>query len=278
MSDSRTEAPVVLVHGIFGFDQLTLGRTKIADYFRRIPKTLRDEGHVVPEPPQLNPAGSVAERAGDLQHYLEDPTNTEVVGQKVHIVAHSMGGLDARYMISKLGMADRVLSLTTIGTPHHGSPIADLVVAGTNPILAQFVEQLGVDLAGIADLTTEASVRFNTEVVDSPQVQYFSVAGRFEPSLLGAPLDILGLSHNMIRDQEGNNDGLVSVSSATFGQLRENWSFLGTWEADHFRLINWGTNISLSPFELMDNSILANYKDLIERWHLVKKLIGTRFL
>ena len=164
MSNSQRQAPVVLVHGIFGFDQLTLGGTRIADYFRLIPNALREAGNVVPIPPQLNPSGRVAKRAQDLKNYLEDRNNTEVFGKPVHIVAHSMGGLDARHMISKLGMMDRVLSLTTVGTPHHGSPIADPVVAGTDPTLTQFVEHLGVDIKGISDLTTEACDQFNQDV------------------------------------------------------------------------------------------------------------------
>jgi triacylglycerol esterase/lipase EstA (alpha/beta hydrolase family) len=72
---------------------------------------------------QLNPAGKITERAEDLKNYLQN--NTEVAGKKIHLIPRSMGRLDARYLISKLGMADRVLSLTTIGAPHHGSPIAD---------------------------------------------------------------------------------------------------------------------------------------------------------
>src|SRR5262249_5187529 len=45
---------------------------------------------------------------------------TALAARAVHVFAHSMGGLDARYMISRLGMAKRVLSLTTIATPHRG--------------------------------------------------------------------------------------------------------------------------------------------------------------
>ena len=47
-----------------------------------------------------------------------------------HIIAHSMGGLDSRFLITHLQPEEdnRVLSLTTIGSPHHGSPIADLIV------------------------------------------------------------------------------------------------------------------------------------------------------
>lgn len=41
---------------------------------------------------------------------------------------HSMGGLDARYYVAALGGSKHVASITTIGTPHHGSHIADLAI------------------------------------------------------------------------------------------------------------------------------------------------------
>lgn len=40
---------------------------------------------------------------------------------KVNIIGHSMGGLDARHMITNMGGAEWVSSLFTIGTPHRGS-------------------------------------------------------------------------------------------------------------------------------------------------------------
>ena len=54
----------------------------------------------------------------------------------LHVIAHSMGGLDARYAIRNVPqVADRVKTLVTIGTPHRGSPVADAVVARTGPLL-----------------------------------------------------------------------------------------------------------------------------------------------
>jgi triacylglycerol lipase len=231
---------------------------------RQIPQALRAAGHVVPPPPALRPAGSIVERAHDLKAYLNDLQHPAVFGQRVHLIAHSMGGLDARYMIARLGMAPRIVSLTTIGTPHHGSPIADVVSAGTHPLLSRFVEHLGVDIRGLADLTTAACERFNLEVLDVPTVPYFSIAGRFTPPhLLGAPVGILGLSHDVLQARAGDNDGLVAVQSATFGQCRQRWTFLETWEGNHFRLINWGLNLVPSPAELGDETIVDNYKALV---------------
>ena len=70
--------------------------------------------------PALSPTGGVAERAQRAQGFRAQGD----VGP-VHILAHSLGGLDSRYMISKLDMAERVLSLTTLGTPHRGTTFAD---------------------------------------------------------------------------------------------------------------------------------------------------------
>jgi triacylglycerol lipase len=252
-------APIVLVHGIFGFNQLTLGGVRLAEYFRLIPEALREDGHLVPEPPRLNWAGSVAERAQDLKNYLQG--HREVAGQKVHIIAHSMGGLDSRFMISKLGMADRVLSLTTIATPHHGSPIAAIVIEETNPVLTKFLEHLGVDTKGAFDLTIEACRKFNDDVPDALGVRYFSIGGQFEPhQVLGAPQGLLGLTHEIIAKTEKNNDGLVSVASATLE--RSGWVALDTWSANHFREINWGENIAPTPIELIDESIVQKYLNL----------------
>jgi len=44
--------------------------------------------------------------------------------EKINIIAHSKGGLDSKYMIRELDMADKVASLTTLCTPHRGSAIA----------------------------------------------------------------------------------------------------------------------------------------------------------
>ncbi len=225
MNESQT-APIVLVHGIFGFVQLTLGGLKVADYFRLIPDALRKDGHVVPTPPQLNPAGSVAERAQDLKNYLQN--NSEVLDKKVHIVAHSY----------------------------------------------QFVEHLGIDVKAASDLTTDACRQFNLDVPDSPGIAYFSIAGKFEPPrTLKHPHGLLGLPHDLVSEREQSNDGLVSVQSATFAERSESWTSLDVWEANHFRLINWGNNILPSLLDLNDNTFVEKYRTLVTR---VKELVGSR--
>lgn len=268
MSETQS-APIILVHGLFGFNQLSLAGVKVTEYFHLIPEALRRDGHVVPDPPQLNPAGSVAERAQDLKDYLQDANRSDVVDKRVHIIGHSLGGLDSRFMISKLGMADRVLSLTTIGTPHHGTPIANIIVTGVDPILNKFMDHLGVDVKGLLDITTDACRRFNDDVPDADSVRYFSIGGRFTPTRkLGIPQGLFGLTHDLVAKTEQDNDGLVSVASATMG--RPAWTALDDWEANHPRQVNWGTNLVPTPLELADSSIVEKYRTLANQITAIK--------
>jgi triacylglycerol lipase len=251
MSEPRVNAPIVLVHGILGFNKLVL----IGPYFRGIRDALLEAGNNVPEPPQLNTAGSIDERADDLERYLTNPANTGVYEKSVHVIAHSMGGLDSRRLISRnhQAMSKRVLSLTTLGTPHRGTPFADLGTETFRLVLDALIG-LGINVKGFFDLTTAKADQFNQENPDASSVRYCSIAGAFNPKLT----DVLKIPHDIINNAGGGlNDGLVPVSSATYG------TFLGTWPGDHFRLINQGTNLIPTPSEMLDSTIISNYLDIV---------------
>ena len=50
-------------------------------------------------------------------------------GREVNLIGHSMGGLDARYLVTHLQPeAFTVKTLTTIATPHRGSAFADYLL------------------------------------------------------------------------------------------------------------------------------------------------------
>jgi triacylglycerol lipase len=260
--------PIVLVHGLFGFDEIKPTGTLGLAYFRNIAKFLSEAGYCVPDPPRLRPAGTVVNRARDLKDYLDDREETRHA--KAHLIAHSMGGLDARCLISELDMAGRIASLTTIGTPHEGSPLADWIALASrplDPLLGSLVRLLGFDpdrLGGIGDLTIQARADYNARVPDHPGVRYYTVAGRYAPErILGYPLGPLGLTCDLIQRQEGDNDGLVSVASALFQSRREAWTPLGTWDANHFRLINWPTLLVGPEREWGDRSIQENYLEIV---------------
>lgn len=47
--------------------------------------------------------------------------------ERIHIVAHSLGGLIARYYVTRLGGDERVHTVVTLGSPHHGTHLARLL-------------------------------------------------------------------------------------------------------------------------------------------------------
>lgn len=225
MQMPRLRSPVVLVHGLFGFSRVRLGSWVKFDYFRGVPAALEAGGNRAVAA-KLHPTGGIAQRAEQLKAFLQ----REFPGEPVHLLAHSMGGLDSRYMISRLGMADRVLTLTTLGTPHRGSPFADYAVQRLVPLVAPMFDLLRLPREAFADLTVARCRQFNEETPDAPGVRYFSVAGRYRSPWYHPSW---GLSAPMIEKAEGPCDGIVSVASATWGEGCE------VWEGDHMSLINW---------------------------------------
>ncbi|OAI40675.1 hypothetical protein AYO40_04490 [Planctomycetaceae bacterium SCGC AG-212-D15] len=222
---AKLDAPIVLVHGLFGFDRLKLGAWTIASYFPRIPEFLTAGGNRVLVP-ALSATGSIADRAAQLRDFLD----REAPGEAVHLIGHSMGGLDCRYLIARLGMAERVRSLTTIATPHRGSPFADWGIHKLARVIRPVLDFIGLPYEAFFDLTTERCRRFNDEVADAPGVRYFSVAGKFEGDWFNPHWQ---LSHSIVSAAEGPNDGVVSIASAQYGESCE------LWDGDHLSLINW---------------------------------------
>lgn len=221
----RVQAPIVLLHGLLGFDRIVAFRRPVLDYFPGIGDYLRSSGNRVLVP-RLSPTASVATRAAELLAYLK----REVGSQPVHLIGHSLGGLDARYMIAKLGGEKRALSLTTVGTPHRGTTFADWGLERLARFLRPLLRRAGLDEAAFRDLTVDACKRFNEDVPDVPGVRYFSVAGVCEKPLLQAQW---WLPSRIVGKAEGPNDGVVSLKSATWGERCD------IWNADHLNLVNW---------------------------------------
>jgi triacylglycerol lipase len=219
-----------LHHGLFGFDGISLGPMKIA-YFRGIDRALTERGHPLIVS-RVHPTGSIELRARQLkENILRGLKSVDRERGKVLIIAHSMGGLDARYMINRLGMDDRVKALLTITTPHRGSPYADWCIENLGRKLGglKLMKFLGLDVEAISDLTTERCKRFNRAIKNVPGVQYFSVSAA-RPWHLVPPFALH--PHRVIAAAEGENDCLVSVKSSTWGE------HLGVWPADHFHAVN----------------------------------------
>lgn len=213
------------MHGLFGYDRIKVGPWVLMEYFRGIRQYLTGFGNRVLVP-QLSKTASIERRAVELKKFLDLYSPHE----PVHLIAHSMGGLDARQMITHLGMAKRVLSLTTLGTPHRGSSYADWGLRRFERLVKPMFQFLRVPHRAFIDLSTQACTTFNLRTPDVPSVRYFSVAGHCEGPWLTLPWQF---SKRLVEAKEGPNDGVVSVASATYGEHTD------LWEGDHLNLINY---------------------------------------
>jgi triacylglycerol lipase len=225
--------PVVLAHGFLGFDEVVVAGVR-HEYFRDLTGSLAKHARATHRP-RVAPTGSIASRAEELARCIR-----ALPDRRVNVIAHSMGGLDARYAIARLGLGKRVASLTTIGSPHRGTPLADLgVAAGERLRLRRALERLGIPLAALDDLTTAAMAGFNRATPDVPGVAYASVVG-VAPARRTHPLLVPG--HVYLQRAAGENDGLVPASSQRWGEV------LFEIEADHWAQVGWSKRFDAAAF------------------------------
>jgi triacylglycerol lipase len=213
---------IVLVHGatIHG-SHLNIGPFDLGDYFRGIPEFLGESGTEI-KIVELSTDGTIEERAGVLKNYLE----TEMKGKMVNVIAHSLGGLDTRWAISVLHCT-QVLTLTTIGTPHLGTPLADWAVNQMDHfgLWYWFFRLIGYDMASrrfLRELTTTSMKLFNDRVPNSAEVQYFHVRtkarfndGTMSPLLWFPTHWLEGQRHYL---SANGHDGLVPYDSQVWGK------------------------------------------------------------
>ena len=302
MSARRTY-PIALAHGIARFDFLTesfnlksrklfgdvydkillrlanSGMTVVQDslhYFRGIQTFLKADGFDARHT-RVGFATGLTSRAGDLRAQINQILEETRAG-KVHIIAHSMGGLDSRAMIAGLDMADKVASLTTIGTPHLGTSYADwqLKNGGSNVI-----EMVGkaIDLNGFGDLTRDACRKFNDSVREAEAANGVHYQTYAASEAREAVLVFLQLAWDIIKKEEGDNDGLVSLTSQAWqaeivggdGKRKKIVQKKFPVAADHLNEVGWWdlnelhgarTLLSLGARERYENSVREVYRDI----------------
>jgi triacylglycerol lipase len=239
--------PLVFCHGMLAMTMLRMQMPADTNYFIHLRPFLAERG-IDALFPNVAPTGGVLERAEQLRDQVQRWTD-----EPVNLIAHSMGGLDARCLISRLGLAHRVRSLTTIATPHRGSTLAEWFHVNFRQRLPLFMtlEALGLNIAGFRDCRPGPCHEFNNRTPDAPEVRYFSYSAAVTPPRI-SPL--LRRGWGIITPQEGPNDGIVSVRSARWGEE------LGTIAVDHFAQTPDG--LFIRPNENFDT--LGFYSRLIE--------------
>lgn len=216
----KTKYPILFLHGLCWRDH------KKSNYWGRIPNRLIQNGAKVYYG-QHDSTKSIEYSAYQIKRKINSILKNGPY-QKVNIIAHSKGGLDARYMISKLGMEDKVASLTTISTPHFGSEFSDFIYQMPKPFYKLFclvgnlyskcIGSKAPDMeAGVYQTTTMFCKEFNQEVIDKKKVfyqSYFStMKNPFSDIIMTIPYCIMRLK------TKEKIDGLCSITSAKWGEF-----------------------------------------------------------
>ena len=251
---TQTRYPIVLVHGLFGFDS-ALG----VDYFYGIPSALRKDGAKV-YVAQVSAANSSEVRGEQL---LAQVKNILAVtgASKVNLVGHSQGSPTSRYVS---GVAPHlVASVTSVGGVNRGSRVADIVrgVAPAGSVSETLANSTALALtslinvlsggtslqqlptAALDSLSTAGSAKFNqrfpagvptsgcgngAELVNG--VRYYSWTGtKPMTNVLDVSDGLLGVLGLVFGEA---NDGLVSACSTRLGK------HLGDYRQNHLDEVN----------------------------------------
>lgn len=259
-ADAGGPHPMVLAHGFAGFDHLV--DEEGLEYFHGVPAELEEAGRTV-WVTEVDPYNDSTARGEQLLDQVESRL-ADSPHDEVDIVAHSQGGLDARWVAHE--RPDLVAAVVTISSPHHGTQVADVALdlvdhPGIRSVVDALTRLLGESLyteggeasdtiAAVRQMTSPRMEEFNEEVTNQSGVYYASIAGRTDDHLGeevceadesppfirrwrwdGDEVDPLLAPTEEVLDGNGApvraNDGMVRVSNSKWGD------FLGCIPADH---------------------------------------------
>ncbi len=210
-----------------------------------------------------DPLGTVADRSNLLAREIVKAFGPS---EPVHLLAHSMGGLDARFLVANNvgGVGERVKTVVSIGTPHLGSPVASVLEAG-NPLDVlprllhldgAFLEELRAKTNAVRDLSEPEATALDRLCVDNPGVRYLEIVGTgrdglFHTSAFFAPTFLF------VHAVAGRNDGVVPMTSAQRGRQP-----FAIWAADHADMIGHDLD-GPTPLSAPTFDYLQAYEDVI---------------
>jgi hypothetical protein len=184
--NSTTKLPVLLIHG---YMEDAIVWNKWIDLLKKdgisaYPITFKQSD---------DKCGSAADHAKELSNIIGQ-IKKETGQNKVNIVGHSKGGLDARVYLAN--NTQDVANLIMIGTPNSGSPLAQ-----TSEICTPAVYDLRPGSAA-------------TEVKMNPNTKYYTIAGDWNPELGNCQLTpFLPVEQSGFSNLPKPNDGIVPLSS-----------------------------------------------------------------
>ena len=185
-SNNSTTLPVLLIHGYM----------EDAAVWNKWVDLLKKDGisaYPITFKQSDDKCGSSAEHAKELSNIIGQ-IKEETGQNKVNIVGHSKGGLDARVYLAN--NTKDVANLVMIGTPNAGSPLA---------------ESSEVCTPAVYDLRPGAAA---TEVKKNPNTKYYTIAGDWNPKSGNCQLTLaLPMEQSSSSTLPKPNDGIVPLSS-----------------------------------------------------------------
>jgi triacylglycerol lipase len=233
---TQTRYPIVLVHGLFGFDNLGP-----LEYFYGIPGALRSGGANV-YVTSVSAANSTEVRGEQLLYQVRQVL-AATGAAKVNLIGHSHGGPTSRYVASV--RPDLVASVTSIGGVNHGSKVADVLIGAAPELVYGIGDALGGFLnlisgsptlpqssrAAAQSLSTAGTAAFNSRhpaglpstscgegAHQANGVYYFSWSGGTPYTNVFDPADPF-LAVTSIAFGGAKNDGLVASCSTHLGRV-----------------------------------------------------------
>jgi triacylglycerol lipase len=216
------------------------------NYFRGMDDHIKQGGKHKAIFPLVPPTGTAPRRA----QVLADAIQQAYPNGEVHIIAHSMGGLDSRTLIAGnlngLSVPGRIATLTTLSTPHRGSPIADLL-AGPRPddhrrlaydAITHFLSERGLDVGATANLTTEAASRVPDVTQTHKHIRYQSYFACGRPGGRPTAFALLPAHFYIGEVTDQQNDGVVALESAKYGDFQQ-----PSWQCDHLDMVGHNLDI-----------------------------------
>lgn len=266
----RTKYPIMLVHGMGYRDR------KYLNYWGRIPKRLEQNGAEIFYGNQ-DANATIEENARQLEKRLDEIL--EITGaEKVNIIAHSKGGLEARYLISTLKRNEQIASLSTISTPHNGSvtvkkllEFPEIIIKTTGKTVDFFMKICGdknPDTCKVFyQLSSDFAEKFNACNPDSENIYYqsfgFAMKNSFSDIFMIIP-------HFVVSRIEGENDGLLSENAVKWTNYQGTYKSVSLRGISHcdevdmrrlkFTLKNSDNNYEISDITDFYISLVKNLK------------------
>ncbi len=258
MNNYQTKYPIVLVHGMVVKD------FKLYRAFRKIRNNLESNSVKVYVTNQ-DGIGSIETNAQQIKDEIIRILEIEKV-DKVNIIAHSKGGVDSRYLISKLNMDKHIASLTTLSTPHHGSKLSSKLMSMPRwcakflafwiNLFYKICKDKHPDILKLGHQLTDTQMKeFNKEVLNSSNVYYQS----YSSDLDNKKSFLMFIPHLITKNLENvGTDGIVSVESSIWGEYKGNI----TNNYDHAQMVGvYGTKKTLNEVSEFYLSIIKELKE-----------------